>query len=188
MPRGFYYPDRETAVWMPARFPAAVFEDRDNNFLGVVARLKTGVSLEEALTQMNAIMANLERAYPKENADSRATVQLIGDQVSGQSRLLVRVLGGASACLLLIACTNLASLLLTRFIARRREMAVRTALGAGRERLVRQLVTESVPLSIAGGVAGVITAVVVSVLMTLSGSAIPAIRALAIDPVTALRR
>ena len=70
MPRGFYYPDRETDVWIPARFPAAIFQDRDNNFLGVVARLKAGVSLQEARTQMDAVMANLERAYPKENAEA----------------------------------------------------------------------------------------------------------------------
>ena len=183
MPRGFYFPDRETEVWMPARFPAAVFEDRDNNFLGVVARLKADVSLQEARTQMDAVMANLERAYPKENADSRATVRLIGDQVSWQARLLVRVLGGAAACLLLIACTNLASLLLTRFVARRREMAVRTALGAGRERLVRQLLTESVLLSAAGGVTGVaLAALAIPLLARLTPTTLPVSEATAFEP------
>jgi predicted permease len=79
----------------------------------------------------------------------------MGDQVTRQSRLLIRVLTAASVCLLLIACTNLASLLMTRFTARRRELTVRAALGAGRERLTRQLLTESLMLSMAGGAAGV---------------------------------
>ena len=110
-------------------------------------------------------------------------MRLIGDQVSGQSRLLVRVLGGASGCLLLIACTNLASLLLTRFVARRREMAVRTALGAGRERLVRQLVTESVLLSIAGGAAGVgLAAIAIPLLTRLIPTTLPVPEATAFEP------
>lgn len=183
MPSGFYFPDRETEIWMPARFPAAVFQDRDNNFLGVVARLKPGVSLEEARSQMDGIMANLERAYPKANAGSRATVRLIGDQVSWQARLMVRVLGGAAACLLLIACTNLASLLLTRFVTRRREVAVRTALGAGRERLVRQLLTESVLLSAVGGVAGIaLAAMAIPLLTRLIPTTLPVAAATAFEP------
>jgi len=183
MPRGFYFPDRETGIWMPARFPAAVFQDRDNNFLGVIARLKAGVSLEEARTQMDAIMANLERAHPKENAGSRATVRLIGDQVAWQARLLVRVLAAAAACLLLIACTNLASLLLTRFVTRRREVAIRTALGAGRERLARQLLTESVLLSVAGGVAGIaLAALAIPLLIRLIPTTLPVPDATVFEP------
>ena len=183
MPRGFYFPDRETEIWMPARFPAAVFQDRDNNFLAVIARLKPDVSLEEARTHMDAIMANLERAYPKENAGSRATVRLIGDQVAWQARVLVRVLGAAAACLLLIACTNLASLLLTRFVSRRREVAVRTALGAGRERLVRQLLTESVLLSAAGGAAGLLLAAMgIPLLIRLIPMTLPVPDATAFEP------
>lgn len=132
---------------------------------------------------MDAIMATLERAYPKENAGSRATVRLIGDQVAWQTRLLVRVLGAAAACLLLIACTNLASLLLTRFVTRRREVAVRTALGAGRERLLRQLLTESVLLSAAGGVAGIaLAAVAIPLVMRLIPTTLPVPDATAFEP------
>ena len=182
MPRGFYYPDRETALWLPARFPEAVFQDRDNNFLHVVARLKPDVSLDAARTQMDAVMANLERAYPKENADSRATIRRLDDQVPGQARVMVRVVGGASLCVLLIACTNLASLLLTRFVARRREIAVRTALGAGRERLVRQLVTESLVVAALGGAAGIaLAAVAVPLLARLVPTSLPIADASAFD-------
>ena len=182
MPAGFYYPDRETSLWIPARLPAAAFQDRNNNYLNVIARLKPGITLEDARTQMDGVMAALERTYPKENADSRATVRLLEDQVSGQSRLLVRVLAAAAACVLLIACTNLASLLLTRFVARRREIAVRTALGAGRERLVRQLVTESVVVTTVGGVVGVaLASLAVPLLARLVPTSLPVPDASALD-------
>jgi predicted permease len=160
MPPGFYYPDRETELWFPMTLEPSWYVDRDNNFLRVTGRLKTGVSLEAARAEMDSIMAALEQAYPQENERTRATVRLFGDQVSWQSQLLLRVLAGAAGCLLLIACTNLASLLLSRFTARRQELTVRAALGAGRERLTRQLLTESLVLSIIGGAAGVVIAVV----------------------------
>jgi ABC-type antimicrobial peptide transport system permease subunit len=97
----------------------------------------------------------LERAYPKENAQIGATVVRLRDEVSEQSRLLLVGLFGAALCVLLIACTNLGSLLLARALFRRKELAVRTALGAGRERLMRQLLTEALVLAACGGVWGV---------------------------------
>ncbi len=155
MPRDFYFPNRATELWVPLTLGPSWFEDADNNFLGVLGRLKPGVTLEAARAEMDGVMAALEQLRPRENGQTRATLRLLGDQVSWQSRLLIRILTGASICLLLIACTNLASLLLTRFAARRRELIVRSALGAGRERLTRQLLTESLVLSLAGGAAGV---------------------------------
>jgi putative ABC transport system permease protein len=160
MPPGFYYPDRETELWFPMTLEPSWYVDRDNNFLRVTGRLKAGVPLAAARAEMDSIMAALEQAYPKENERTRATVRLFGDQVSWQSQLLLRALAGAAGCLLLIACTNLASLLLSRFAARRQELTVRAALGAGRERLTRQLLTESLVLSGIGGAAGVAIAVV----------------------------
>jgi predicted permease len=158
MPPDFYFPDRTTDLWVTARFGPQLFQDGDNNFLGVVARLKPGVSLEMARTEMTGVTAALERVRPVENAQTRATVRLLADLVPRQTRMLLRALAAASLCLLLIACSNLASLFLSRFIARRREIVVRAALGAGRERLVRQLFTESLLLSLAGGALGVIVA------------------------------
>ena len=107
---------------------------------------------------MRGIAAALERAYPKENARNSATVDPLSDRLSSQSRLLVTALFGAALAVLLIACTNLASLLLVRAIARRKELAVRAALGAGRERLLRQLLTESLLLAAIGGALGVVLA------------------------------
>ena len=96
---------------------------------------------------MRGIAAALERAYPKENARNSATVHPLSDRLSRQSRLLVTALFGAALAVLLIACTNLANLLLARALGRRKELAVRAALGAGRERLLRQLLTESLLLA-----------------------------------------
>ena len=158
MPESFAYPSRQTRFWIPARFTEQTYEDRGNYWLKVVGRLKPGVTLEQARSEMRGIAAALERAYPKENARNSATVNPLSARLSRQSRLLVTALFGAALAVLLISCTNLANLLLVRAIARRRELAVRAALGAGRERLLRQLLTESLLLALVGGALGVVLA------------------------------
>jgi predicted permease len=155
MPPGFAFPSRATQFWAPMRFTEESFADRTNLCLRVVGRLRPGISLEAARSEMSRIAASLERAYPRENAHTGATVVPLGDRLTTGSRLLVTALFGAALGVLLIACTNLANLLLARAIARRRELAVRAALGAGRERLLRQLLTESLVLAFCGGALGV---------------------------------
>jgi putative ABC transport system permease protein len=185
MPRSFAFPSRDTQFWQPIRFDAQSFVDRTDVHLRVVAKLRPGVSLAQARAEMNVITEQLERAYPKENASTRATVNALADEVvSDQSRALVLALSGAAAAVLLIACLNLANLLLARALARRKELALRAALGAGRERLVRQLVTESLLLAVGGGVLGVLLALVsLPALTHLTPSTIP----IAAMPVVDLR-
>ena len=183
MPAGFAFPKRETSFWIPARFTAETYVERTNYWLHVVGRLKPGVSLENARAEMKTVAAALERAYPKDNARTSAAVVPLSDRLPTQSRLLVTALFGAALALLLIACTNLANLLLVRSITRRKELAVRAALGAGRERLLRQLLTESLLLALLGGALGVaLAAAAAPLLARLLPGWIPLTSAPTIDP------
>jgi predicted permease len=158
MPKGFDFPSRTVRLWTPLRLSEQNFQDRNDNYLEVVARQKRGVSLEEARSEMNVIASRLERQYPKENEGNGVMTIGLRDELSAQARALLLALSAAACCVLLIACANLGNLLLARALARRRELAVRAALGAGRERLVRQLFTESVLLAACGGALGLLVA------------------------------
>jgi predicted permease len=157
MPPRFAFPTRTTVFWRPIRLPVEVV-DRRNNYLWVIARLAPGVSRQQAEADMATVSATLGRFYPQDNGEIRAVMMALRDEVGDQPRMLLFALAGASACVLLIACTNLASLLIARATSRGRELAVRTAVGAGRERLVRQLLTESLMLAVCGGGLGLIVA------------------------------
>jgi len=163
MPAHFAFPDRAARFWVPMRLKATDFLDRTNRYLHLVARLKKESSLREARADMKVVSARLKAEHPKEND---VTIVELKDQVPDQARLMLIALFGASLCVLLIACTNLASLLIARSLQRRKELAVRTALGAGRERLVRQLMTESVTLAVCGGALGILLAAMVTPLLS----------------------
>ena len=159
MPKTFYFPQRNVQYWTAMRFEAPVFEDRTNTYIYPVAKLRRGVSLESAQTEMRTISGQLQRSYPKELAHVGATLIRLHDDISNQTRVALGMLLAAAACVLLVASMNLASLLLARAMMRKKELAVRAAMGAGRERLVRQMLTESLVLACAGGIGGIFLAV-----------------------------
>ncbi|MGE3275960.1 MAG: ABC transporter permease [Vicinamibacterales bacterium] len=156
MPARFGFPTADQDFWTPFRFNAdGGDDDRANLYLRATARLKPGATIAEARAQLAAVAQALERQFPEANAGTGATVVWLRDEIADRPRLLLYALVGAALAVLLIACTNLANLLLARGLARRQELAVRAAIGAGRERLVRQALTESLLLAGAGGVLGV---------------------------------
>ena len=155
MPPSFVFPRAETALWRPLRVTApALMANRSNHILFAIGRLRAGVSLESARSEMELIAGQLQRAYPKDNAKSGIGVIDLRDLMSPQARTMVVGVFGAALCLMLIACTNLANLLFARAVVRKPEMAIRVAAGAARGRLVRQLLTESLVLAGMGGVSG----------------------------------
>ena len=179
MPRDFTFPDRATRLWTTIRFTPGHFDDRGNTYLHLVGRLRNGATLASARADMNGVAARLKRIHPKDND---ITLAQLSDQVPGQARLMVQALFGAALCVLLIACTNLASLLIARSLQRRKELAVRTAIGAGRERLVRQLITESIVLAAAGGALGIALALTATPLLgQMAPSNLPIAETAAVD-------
>ena len=167
MPATFIFPDRDTEYWVPARYDSDAYSDRNNNYLQVVGRLKPGVSLEQASADVAVVAAQLEKQYPKENEKTGANVLRLRDELSQQSRMLLLALCGAALCVLLITCANLANLLLARALARQKELAVRAALGAGRERMIRQMLTESLTLAALGGALGILIAIAATPVLSL---------------------
>jgi predicted permease len=177
MPPGFFVEDREVDVWSPLDLRPLLADAnrvRKYRFLGMVGRLKPGVSVDGAGADLTAIARRLERDHPEGNTGVSFAAIPVREWLVGEMRTPLLVLTAAAAMVLLIACANVASLLLTRTIARRQELGIRGALGAGRGRIARQLMTESTLLAVAGGALGVAAAVVASrVLGAAAGPRLP---------------
>jgi len=157
MPRGFAMPDRSD-LWVPIALSPEQLQVRGSHYLLVMARLKPGVTIAAAQREMSAIAAQLAVEYPDTNRRVGAVVVGLREQLLGNLQLGALVLAGGVGTVLLISCANVAGLLLARAAGRRREMAIRAALGAGRFRLVRQVMVESFILALIGGALAVLLA------------------------------
>jgi putative ABC transport system permease protein len=159
LPANFYFLDRATDIWGPLGLnPAANYRKTSGRWATAVGRLRPGVGNREAQVHMSALAKRLERAYPEFNTNWRVNLEPVRDALFRNTKAPLLVLLAAVILLLAVGCANIANLLLARYSSRAREMAVRASLGAGRWRVIRQLLTESLMLGLAGGMCGVLLA------------------------------
>lgn len=183
MPAGFAYPT-EAELWRPLAFTVDdLTTQRGAHYLTVTGRLRAGVRVEDAAAEMEALAARIEEEHPNTNLGWSATVEGLREAMIGDVRTGLLLLLGAVGLVLLIACTNVANLLLVRALERERELAVKAALGASRWRLLRSALTESLVLAILGGVVGLLIAEWgTSLLVVLGPEDLPRLDTLRIDP------
>jgi putative ABC transport system permease protein len=175
MPRTFFFPGRDVQLWTPFGYdPQLMTTSRRPHWLGVVARRRPDVSLEQARDDMDGIARQLAREYPDTNTQMGVLVEPLHESYASKTRTALLMLSGAVGLLFLIVCANIANLQLGRGVARARELAIRRALGAGRGRVLRQLLTESLVLSAVGGALGFGLAALARIALTrYAASAIP---------------
>jgi predicted permease len=180
-PPGFRFPD-ETDVWIPANTVVPETTSRSGHNYRVVARLKAGITVNEAQTEMTTIAARLEQLYPPSNKNKSAVVVSMRNDMVSNVRLTLELLLASVCVILLIACANIANLLLAKATGRVREIAIRAAMGASRTRIVRQMLTESALIALAAGAGGVAIAVFSSqILMRLAPHDIPRLNEVGVD-------
>lgn len=169
-------------LWVPLAFTAEQETLRDTHSLNVIARLKPDVSLEQAQAEMNSISSQLQQEHPQTNTGIGVKLVPVREQVVGDIRPVLLVLLGVVTFVLLIACANVANLLLSKAAMRQKEISIRLALGAGRWRVIQQLLTESALFSVAGGLLGLLIAFGgVKLLIAFGPSNIPRLKEIGVD-------
>jgi putative ABC transport system permease protein len=158
MPKTFDPLLSNSNLWIPAAFRPAQLADHDDHYLNVMARLKAGVAMAKAQSELDVIAQRLQQQYPLDDADRGFRIQPLASALLGDQRLSLRMMLAAVGFLLLIACANIANLQLARSRTRQKEIAMRAALGASPNRIVRQLLAENLVLGLAGGIVGALLA------------------------------
>jgi putative ABC transport system permease protein len=182
MPRGLAQPAGPVAFWRPAAFSPDLFANRALHFFNVIGRLRPGITPEQAQADMDRVAVNQQRLFPKTNEKRGVTLVPLREQIVGDVRNPLYVLGAAVFMVLLITCANIANLMLVRSASRRRELAVRAALGADRLRIVRQIVIEGLVLSTIGGLGGLGIAIwTTSVLSKVAAPYVPRVADIRVD-------
>jgi putative ABC transport system permease protein len=186
LPASFQFAFRPADLWRPYQPTEAQLTRRFMHGTNLIARLKPGVSVEQAQTELGVIAGRIEQANKESHAGTGLKLVPLQEQVVGQVKPILMVLLGAVGFVLLITCANVAGLLLTRSISRQKEVAIRAALGASRWRVIRQLLTESALLSLAGGAGGLLIAywgigAIVGVMPESQLSALPFLQTLHLD-------
>lgn len=172
MPAGFHFPSRTTEFWRPLAISPAD-ASRGAHFLGVIGRMKTGISVEQSAAEMKTIAERLAQQF-SDSANESAEVVALHDQIVGSIRPALLTLLAAVGVVVLIVCANVANLLLVRASVREKEVAIRAALGAGRRRLAFQMFVESLVLALGGGAVGVLLAyLAIPLIQTLGADSIP---------------
>jgi putative ABC transport system permease protein len=182
MAQDFKFP-QSAELWVPINFDySPEMKQRKAHFMRPIGKLKPGVTLAQAQADTDVISQRLAEQYPETNEGWNLRLLSLREQLVGNTRPTLLLLFGAVGFVLLIACANVANLLLVRAATREREIALRTALGAGRFRIIRQMITESVMLSLMGGVLGALLAIWgVDLLVTVSAGSIPSTAHVGID-------
>src|SRR5947208_4763301 len=180
MPSGFEYPE-QTQVWVTSAVNLSL-EPRDNRVWSAIARLNTGIDLKQAQTRLSAINAQLARQFPETNKGWDVFISTLHERLVREVKPSLLALLGAVGFVLLIACANVANLLLARSAARQKEIAIRAAMGASRTRVLRQMLTESILLSAIGGVAGLVLSIwLTGLLMSMLPEGAPRLDQIGID-------
>jgi putative ABC transport system permease protein len=160
MPKDFTFPDTNVDFWAPERLSAQQRASRTEYYMRILGRLAPGASPEAARAELDAIMAGLRSSFPQSNSDATLEATPLAEALVSNVSQMLWILMGSVGCVLLIACANLANLLLAKATGRRREIAIRQAIGANRTRVIRQMLVESVVLGLAGGIAGIAAGIV----------------------------
>lgn len=181
LPDEFKYPLRETEVWIPLAINPAQTQARNDRWAVVIGLMKPGVTVEQAQTDLTTIASRLEQQYPENKGVSLRLVPL-ATQVFGSIKLPLQLLLGASLAILLIVCANVAGLMLARAAVRERDMAIRAALGAGRGRLIAQLMSESLIMALIAGLVGTLLSLwLVKLLIAYGTTALPQLEEVGFD-------